>query len=72
MQRFRVRGWKPAAILSAVSIVLGVLVFANPFSTITVLARIAGIILMYNGISGAVIYLADARNKETPIIVEAV
>ena len=72
MQRFRVRGWKPAAILSAASIALGVLVFANPFSTMAVIARIAGIILLYNGISGTAIYLADARNKETPIIAEAI
>ena len=41
-------------VLAVATIVLGILIFANPFSTIELLVRIMGIILIYDGVSNIV------------------
>lgn len=43
-------GWKVSLILSVVTIILGVIIFANPFSTVTLLLRIIGVAFLYNGL----------------------
>ena len=47
-------GWGTLILLSIITVLLGVLVFFNPFKTMTVLVRIIGAILLYNGIVGLI------------------
>ena len=42
--------WKTMLILAIISIVLGIVIICNPFSTISVLTTIIGVILIYDGI----------------------
>lgn len=44
--------WKVSMLLSLVTILLGLVIFFNPFSTITLLLRVIGISFLYNGIVG--------------------
>ncbi len=52
-----VRRWSSAAVMSGLAILLGILIFANPFSTMATLVRVIGIIVIYNGITGLMIAL---------------
>lgn len=51
--------WKAAIVLAAVAIVLGVVVLVNPFKTMSVLVRIAGVILIYEAASEFIIRLKN-------------
>jgi uncharacterized membrane protein HdeD (DUF308 family) len=50
--QMRRSGWDGslAMVLSIAGIILGVLIILNPFSTIKTLARIIGIVMIYQGI----------------------
>ena len=48
------RGWQILLGLSVVSIVVGILLFANPFSYMSTLVRLLGAILIYNGVLGVI------------------
>lgn len=44
--------WLAAAILSGITLVLGIVMLANPFSVMTTLVRVLGFVLIYNGVTG--------------------
>lgn len=50
-------GWKLALILSVITIILGIVLFANPFKTMSTLVRIIGVVLVYKGVTGLIIRL---------------
>lgn len=49
--------WKLGLALSLVMIAFGVVVFANPLSSQAAMVRLEGIALIYNAVSGLIIYL---------------
>ena len=46
------RGWQILLVLSLLSIVVGILLFANPFAYMSTLVILLGAVLIYNGILG--------------------
>ena len=56
-----VPNWNIMLVLSLITIGFGILIFANPFSTMEFLIRIMGIALVYNGVSG--IWIALHRKR---------
>ena len=52
MKRLGMESWKPSIVLAAISVILGVLILLNPFSTVSTLVRIIGIVLIYKAITG--------------------
>ena len=57
MKKEDIGAWKLALILSTITIILGVILFMNPFQTMTTLVRIIGVVLVYKGITGLFIWL---------------
>ena len=47
-------GWQILLVLSLVTIALGILIFANPFGSMSTLIRVIGVILVYNGVVGLI------------------
>ena len=48
------RGWQILLVLSLLSIVVGILLFANPFAYMSTLVILLGAVLIYNGILGII------------------
>lgn len=74
-RRFLDEHWEIALVLGAISLVLGLLIVWNPFSSAAVLMTIIGLSLVYDGVSDLVIVLRLAkfakdvkRDLETDII----
>ena len=43
--------WKPMLILACITIVLGIIIVCNPFSTLNALTSVIGIVLAYDGVT---------------------
>lgn len=57
MKKADIGSWKIALILSVITIILGIVLFVNPFKTMSTLVRIIGVVLVYKGITGLFIRL---------------
>ena len=57
MKKADIGSWKLALILAVITIILGVILFANPFKTMSTLVRIIGVVLVYKGVTGLFIRL---------------
>ncbi len=44
--------WLAAAVLSVITVVLGLLLLLNPFGAVSTLVRVLGIVMVYNGLTG--------------------
>jgi uncharacterized membrane protein HdeD (DUF308 family) len=53
--------WKTAALLGAVTLVLGIILVLSPFQAFTTAVRIIGVVLLYDGISNIWITLQVSR-----------
>lgn len=58
---YRDEGWMIALILGVISILFGILIIWNPFSSAAVLMTIIGIALIYDGVTDLLIVLRVAR-----------
>lgn len=61
-RRFYTTGWQVPILFSFITVGVGVLIAANPFSTMNTIVRIVGIVLVYNGVVG--IYMQLNRRKK--------
>ena len=52
--------WQPPCILALITVVLGIIVLLNPFSTMKVLIMAVGVMLIYNGASSVFIHTRKA------------
>ena len=50
MKKAGAQRWSLAAVLSVVTILLGVIILCNPFSTAVMLMKITGVVLIYDGV----------------------
>lgn len=61
-RKFYTTGWQASLLFSVVTIGVGMLIAANPFSTMNTIVRLVGIVLVYNGVVG--IYMQLNRRKK--------
>ncbi len=76
-RRFYTTGWQVPILFSFITVGVGVLIAANPFSTMNTIVRIVGIVLVYNGVVGIYMQLNRRKknlvyNKNEVIDVEAI
>ena len=57
MKKAGAQRWSLAAVLSAVTIIMGAIILFNPFSTAVVLIKVTGAVLCYDGIVGVIMAL---------------
>jgi uncharacterized membrane protein HdeD (DUF308 family) len=51
MKRRENSHWKPMLILACITILLGIIIVLNPFSTLNALTSVIGIVLAYDGVT---------------------
>ena len=61
-RKFYSTGWQASLLFSVITIGVGILIAANPFSTMNTIVRLVGIVLIYNGVVG--IYMQLNRRKK--------
>ena len=49
--------WKTSLLLAVITVALGLLLLANPFSTMAILVRVLGLVLIYKSVTGIFIEL---------------
>lgn len=57
MKQHGISAWKYSIVLSLITIALGVIILCNPFSTVSALISIIGVVLIYDAISNILIAL---------------
>ena len=76
-RKFYSTGWQAPLLFSVITIGVGVLIAANPFSTMNTIVRLVGFVLVYNGVVGIYMQLNRRKknlvyNKNEVIEVEAI
>ncbi|MBQ7707982.1 MAG: DUF308 domain-containing protein [Lachnospiraceae bacterium] len=61
-KKYYTKGWEAPLLFSIITILVGVLIAANPFSTMNTIVRLIGIVLTYNGVVG--IWMQLNRRKK--------
>lgn len=54
MKRQNDSHWKALLILACITILLGIIIVCNPFSTLNALTSVVGVVLAYDGVTRAI------------------